>query len=72
MLSMMVATLIWLGTQFNAFDASLWQQLSWWQRSTAIACICLAGLGVYLAVLGVGGMRLRDLKGPVKATTSSD
>jgi putative peptidoglycan lipid II flippase len=69
---LMVATLIWLGTQFNAFDASLWQQLSWWQRSTAIACICLAGLGVYLAVLGVGGMRLRDLKGPVKATTSSD
>ena len=69
---LMVATLIWLGGQFDAFDASLWQQFGWWQRSSAIACICLGGFGVYIAVLGFGGMRLSDLKGPAKATTSKD
>jgi putative peptidoglycan lipid II flippase len=68
----MIATLIWLGERFDAFDASLWQQLGWWQRSSAIACICLGGFGVYIAILGIGGMRLSDLKGPVKATTSND
>jgi len=69
---LMVATLIWLGGQFDAFDTSVWQQLGWWQRSSAIACICLGGFGVYIAVLGFGGMRLSDLKGPTKATTSKD
>ena len=69
---LMVATLIWLGDQFDAFDASLWQQLGWWQRSSAVACICLGGFGVYIAILGVGGMRPSDLKGPAKATTSTD
>jgi len=70
--TLMVATLIWLGGHFDAFDTSIWQQLGWWQRSSAIACICLGGFGVYIAVLGFGGMRLSDLKGPVKATTSKD
>ncbi|ETN91671.1 putative peptidoglycan biosynthesis protein MurJ [Gammaproteobacteria bacterium MOLA455] len=70
--TLMVATLIWLGGHFDAFDTSIWQQLGWWQRSSAIACICLGGFSVYIAVLGFGGMRLSDLKGPVKATTSKD
>ena len=70
--ALMVATLIWLGGHFDAFDTSIWQQLGWWQRSSAIACICLGGFSVYIAVLGFGGMRLSDLKGPVKATTSKD
>lgn len=70
--TLMVATLIWLGDHFDAFDTSIWQQLGWWQRSSAIACICLGGFSVYIAVLGFGGMRLSDLKGPVKATTSKD
>jgi putative peptidoglycan lipid II flippase len=69
---LMVATLIWLGDQYNAFDASLWQRLGWWQRSSAVACICLGGFAVYTAILGIGGMRLSDLKGPAKATTSTD
>ena len=69
---LMVATLIWLGGQFDAFDTRIWQQLGWWQRSSAIACICLGGFAVYLAILGIGGMRLSDLKGPAKATTSRD
>ena len=69
---LMVATLIWLGGQFDAFDTRIWQQLGWWQRSSAIACICLGGFTVYLAILGIGGMRLSDLKGPAKATTSRD
>ena len=56
----------------RCFDTSLWQQLGWWQRSSAIACICLGGFAVYIAVLGFGGMRLSDLKGPAKATTSKD
>ncbi len=70
--TLMVATLIWLCGHFDAFDTSIWQQLGWWQRSSAIACICLGGFSVYIAVLGFGGMRLSDLKGPVKATTSKD
>jgi putative peptidoglycan lipid II flippase len=70
--TLMVVTLIWLGGQFDAFDASLWQQLGWWQRSSSVACICLGGFAVYMAILGVGGMRLSDLKGPAKATTSGD
>jgi len=68
----MMATLVWLGDHFTAFDASLWQQLSWWQRSSAIVCICGAGFAVYAAVLWACGMRLSDLKGPAKATTSAD
>jgi len=70
--ALMVATLIWLGGHFDAFDTSIWQQLGWWQRSSAIACVCLGGFSVYIAVLGFGGMRLSDLKGPAKATTSKD
>ena len=70
--TLMVVTLVWLGGQFDAFDASLWQQLDWWQRSSSVACICLGGFAVYMAILGVGGMRLSDLKGPAKATTSGD
>jgi len=70
--ALMMATLVWLGDHFTAFDASLWQQLSWWQRSSAIVCICGAGFAVYAAVLWACGMRLSDLKGPAKATTSAD
>lgn len=70
--TMMLAVLVWLGDYFDAFDASLWQQLGWWQRSMSIVAICLAGIAVYVTVLWLCGMRAVDLKGPLKATRSAD
>jgi len=70
--TMMLAVLVWLGDYFDAFDASLWQQLGWWQRSMSIVAICLAGIAVYVSVLWLCGMRAVDLKGPLKATRSAD
>ena len=70
--TMMLAVLVWLGDYFDAFDASLWQQLGWWQRSMSIVAICLAGIAVYVSVLWLCGMRAIDLKGPLKATRSAD
>lgn len=70
--AMMLATLIWLGDHFDAFNAESWQQLGWWQRSSAIACVCVGGFAVYVGVLWLCGMRPADLKGPRKATSPKD
>jgi len=65
----MSALLVITAQQFDALDASLWQQLDWWQRSGAIAIICSSGFAVYIAVLWLTGMRPSDLRGPAKATS---
>ena len=65
----MLVVLTLTAGQFDALDVSVWQQQSWWQRSSAIGIICGAGFGVYLAILWLSGMRLSDLRGPAKATS---
>ncbi|MCS5559167.1 MAG: polysaccharide biosynthesis C-terminal domain-containing protein, partial [Oceanospirillaceae bacterium] len=67
--AVMLAVLILAAGQFDALDAAVWQQLSWWQRSGGITLICSAGFAVYIAVLWLGGMRPADLRGPAKATS---
>ena len=65
----MLAVLMLVANQFDALNALVWQQLGWWQRSSAVAIICSCGFAVYLAVLWLGGMRPSDLRGPAKATS---
>jgi len=65
----MLAVLILVANQFDALNALVWQQLGWWQRSSAVAIICSCGFAVYIAVLWLGGMRPSDLRGPAKATS---
>jgi putative peptidoglycan lipid II flippase len=65
----MLAVLLLVAGQFGALDTGVWQQLSWWQRSTGIAVVCGSGCAVYVAVLWLSGMRPSDLRGPAKATS---
>ena len=65
----MLAVLMLVANQFDALNALVWQQLGWWQRSSAVAIICSCGFAVYIAVLWLGGMRPSDLRGPAKATS---
>ncbi|MDG1819870.1 MAG: murein biosynthesis integral membrane protein MurJ [Porticoccaceae bacterium] len=65
----MLAVLMLSAAQFDALNVSVWQQLSWWQRSVNIGFICGAGFGAYLAILWLSGMRPSDLRGPAKATS---
>ena len=55
--------------QFDASECSVWQQLSWWQRSGGMALSAAAGFAAYIAVLWLSGMRPADLRGPAKATS---
>jgi putative peptidoglycan lipid II flippase len=68
-LSAMVAVLLLLANQLGALDSSLWQQLSWWQRTGNILLLCGAGFATYVAGLFATGFRLADLRGPAKATS---
>lgn len=65
----MLVALVMAANYFTALDASLWQQMNWWQRSGNIAIVCTLGFVVYTAVLWLTGMRLADLRGPAKATS---
>ncbi|MGB0448965.1 MAG: murein biosynthesis integral membrane protein MurJ [Porticoccaceae bacterium] len=65
----MLVALVLVADQFDALNTLLWQQLSWWQRSSGIALICGAGFGAYIGVLWVTGVRPADLRGPAKATS---
>ena len=67
--AVMLIALIFTAAQFDALDAAVWQQLSWWQRSGGVMLICGAGFAAYTAVLWFGGMRLGGLRGPAKATS---
>ncbi|MDA8782514.1 murein biosynthesis integral membrane protein MurJ [Porticoccaceae bacterium] len=68
-LSAMVAVLVLLANQLGALDSSLWQQLSWWQRTGNILLLCGAGFATYVGGLFATGFRLTDLRGPAKATS---
>ena len=65
----MLVALVMAANYFTALDASLWQQMNWWQRSGNIAIVCTLGFVDYTAVLWLTGMRLADLRGPAKATS---
>ena len=65
----MLVALVSAANYFTALDASLWQQMNWWQRSGNIAIVCTLGFVVYIAVIWLTGMRLADLRGPAKATS---
>lgn len=41
-----------------------WAEWDWFQRSLRLGVLCLLGMGVYLAVLGVTGLRMRHLRSP--------
>lgn len=41
-----------------------WLQRDVWQRGLCMALVCAAGAGTYIAVLWLGGLRLRHLRGP--------
>ena len=50
----MLVALVLVADYYTALDASLWQQLNWWQRSGTIGIICATGFAVYIAVLWLG------------------
>ncbi|MDX9874234.1 MAG: murein biosynthesis integral membrane protein MurJ [Spongiibacteraceae bacterium] len=57
---LMAATLWWINPALTE-----WQQWLWWQRVGRLLGIIAAGGGVYLLVLGLGGVRPRQLRSPV-------
>tara|TARA_B110001452_G_scaffold253796_1_gene244830 strand:+ start:6195 stop:7826 length:1632 start_codon:yes stop_codon:yes gene_type:complete len=67
--TLMLLVLIYLGHWLGALDQTLWQPMTWWQRSGNIVALCATGFLVYVGALLTTGFRVADLRGPAKVTT---
>ena len=67
--TLMLLVLIYLGHWLGALDQTLWQQMTWWQRSGNIVALCATGFLVYAGALLATGFRVADLRGPAKVTS---
>ena len=68
--TLMLLMLIYLGHWLGALDQTLWQQMTWWQRSGNIVALCATGFLVYAGALLATGFRVADLRGPAKVTSA--
>ena len=68
--TLMLLVLIYLGHWLGALDQTLWQQMTWWQRSGNIVALCATGFLVYAGALLATGFRVADLRGPAKVTSA--
>jgi len=68
--TLMLLVLIYLGHWLGALDQTLWQQMTWWQRSGNIVALCAIGFLVYAGALLATGFRVADLRGPAKVTSA--
>ena len=66
---LMLLVLIYFGHWLGALDQTLWQQMTWWQRSGNIVALCAIGFLVYVGALLATGFRVADLRGPAKVTS---
>ena len=68
--TLMLLVLIYLGHWLGALDQTLWQPMTWWQRSGNIVALCATGFLVYAGALLATGFRVADLRGPAKVTSA--
>ena len=64
----MMVALYLMADHYLLLQPDWWQAKLWWQRTVAILSLCALGFCVYGVMLVATGLRLADLRGPVKAT----